>query len=167
MIRKQSADKKRETTPERAYEKLAALCSRSEKCEDDARRLMIRWEIAPDKRDEIVEKLVKEKYIDNGRYARAFVEDKLRFSGWGRYKIKSALRAKQIDGDIIDEAIAEFDEPDASSDRLRQMLEEKMRRTTAKNNYDMKGKLLRFAASRGFSFDEAIGAIEAVMGDDE
>lgn len=150
-------------TPEQALARLTELCSRSEKCEDDARRLMTRWKIEASAQDEIVSLLLKERYIDEERYTRAFVEDKLRFSGWGTYKIKAALRAKHIDAASIDAALEEFSDGDESHDRLMAILSEKLRHTVAEDNYRLKGKLLRFASSRGFGYEEAMRVIDELV----
>ena len=150
-------------TPEQALTRLTELCSRSEKCVDDIRRLMTRWQIEPDAQEEIVALLLKERYIDQKRYTRAFVEDKLRFSGWGGYKIKAALRAKHIDEELIEAALEEFADEEKAHDRLVAILSDKLRRTTAKDSYQLKGKLLRFASSRGFGFQEAMSVIDELV----
>ncbi len=154
---------KREVTPSEAADKLMALCSRGEKCCFDAIRLMTRWGVDAQAQREVVDMLVAQRYIDQERYTRAFVEDKIRFSGWGDYKIRAALRAKRIDDELIDAALELFSDNDERHHRLVEMLSYKKRSISAKNDYDLKGKLLRFAASRGFGYDEAMNAIEEVI----
>ena len=83
-------------TPPEALHRSAALCSSSEHCIADIREKLSRWGIGePDART-IVERLVQERFIDEGRYAIAFAKDKFRFSGWGRIKIRYALQQKRI-----------------------------------------------------------------------
>ena len=68
-------------TPPEALHRAAALCSSSEHCIADIREKLSRWGIGePDART-IVERLVQERFIDEGRYAIAFAKDKFRFSG--------------------------------------------------------------------------------------
>lgn len=150
-------------TPDQALTRLTELCSRSERCADDARRLMTRWKIEPEAQEEIVTLLQRERYINHERYTRAFVEDKLRFSGWGAYKIKAALRAKHIDDASIDAALEEFGDCDEAHDRLVAILSDKLRRTDAEDSYRLKGKLLRFASSRGFGYEEAMRVIDELV----
>ena len=74
---------KRTRTPEQALKALMRLASRAEKSSGDAMRLMAGWGVEPSQRRAVLEKLVGMKFIDDRRYAEAFVRDKMRFSGWG------------------------------------------------------------------------------------
>ena len=77
---------KRAKTPEQALAALMRLCARAEKSQDDARRLMRGWGLAEREGEQVLARLVRDRFIDDGRYAEAFVRDKLRLSGWGEYK---------------------------------------------------------------------------------
>ena len=128
-------------TPPEALHRAAALCSSSEHCIADIREKLSRWGIGePDART-IVERLVQERFIDEGRYAIAFAKDKFRFSGWGRIKIRYALQQKRIgNSDIVNEAY---------TTRLADLLEKKSRSINDEDVEVRRSKLLRFAASRG------------------
>ena len=67
-------------TEQEAYLQLAAICAQAEHCEQEMRDKMKRWEIDAATQDSIIARLVKERYIDNERYARAFVKDKIRYN---------------------------------------------------------------------------------------
>ena len=88
---------RRTKSPEQALASLMRLCARAEKCESDARRLLRGWGIGEEEASRIVERLIRDRFIDDGRYAAAFVREKLRLSGWGEYKIRAALTRKGID----------------------------------------------------------------------
>ena len=104
---------------------------------------------------QVVDKLVDERFVDNARYADAFVRDKLRFSGWGRRRIVNALRAKQISLEVISSLEHYFvDEED--SERLTEMLEKKARQVKARNAYDLRDKLVRFGLYRGFELEKLL-----------
>ena len=100
---------KRDKTPEQAYAALIRLCARSEKSSGDALRLMQRWGVKPSARQGVLQKLLADRFIDDNRYAEAFVRDKIRLSGWGARKIRTSLRLKGIAAAIIDEALARLD----------------------------------------------------------
>ena len=74
------------------------LCARAEKSQDDARRLMRGWGLAEREGEQVLARLVRDRFIDDGRYAEAFVRDKLRLSGWGEYKIRTACSASVSTG---------------------------------------------------------------------
>ena len=101
--------KKKVKTPEQALAALMRLCARAEKSQEDARRLMRGWGLAERDAKGVLAKLVRDRFIDDARYAGAFVREKLRLSGWGEYKIRTALQRKRIDRALIDAALAEAD----------------------------------------------------------
>ena len=88
--------KKRDKTPDEALAALMRLCARAERSEEDARRLMTRWGVAPADRERVLERLRRDRFIDDARYAEAFVREKINLSGWGARKIADALHRKRI-----------------------------------------------------------------------
>ena len=101
---------KKEITEQEAYLQLAALCAQAEHCQQEMRDKMRRWEVDETAQNRIVARLVKERYIDDERYARAFVKDKIRYNKWGRRKVQQALWLKHIDADIQQRVLDEIDE---------------------------------------------------------
>lgn len=158
---------KRDKTPEQAYAALIRLCARSEKSSGDALRLMQRWGVEPSARQGVLQKLLADRFIDDNRYAEAFVRDKIRLSGWGARKIRTSLRLKGIAAAIIDEALARLD-PANQSERLRTQLEKKLRLTRYKDTYDLKTKLIRYGLSLGYDYDAVLDAAgELIQTNDE
>lgn len=153
---------KREKTPEQALRSLMNLCVKAERSEFDVRRLLERWGIAAEERQRIVDALVRERFVDNRRYAEAYVREKVRFSGWGRFKIRAALRAKRIDESIIEEALGQVDGA-SMREKLEHRLRIKMDRTKARDEYDLRGKLLRYGAGLGFDTDMVLEVVEHLL----
>ena len=143
---------KKEMTEQDAYLQLATLCAQAEHCEQEMRDKMKRWEIDETAQNRIIDRLVKERYIDNERYARAFVKDKIRYNKWGRRKVQQALWMKRIDNDIQQRVLDEIDDKEYL-DVLRPLLKQKRKSTKAANDYELNQKLVRFALGRGFTFD--------------
>jgi len=143
---------KKEMTEQEAYLQLATLCAQAEHCEQEMRDKMKRWEIDETVQNRIIDRLVKERYIDNERYARAFVKDKIRYNKWGRRKVQQALWMKRIDNDIQQRVLDEIDDKEYL-DVLRSLLKQKRKSTKAANDYELNQKLVRFALGRGFTFD--------------
>lgn len=134
------------------YSRAAAICSRTEKCSSEIRNSISDWGADEELTDKIIRKLIEEKFIDDTRYATSYVKDKFRFNKWGRIKLSYLLRQKGISSENISEALLCIDDDDYY-ETLTQLLLEKERKTTAKNLYDKKAKLLRFAQSHGFESD--------------
>lgn len=139
-------------TPQQALARLQNLCSRGEKCIADVRQKLITWQIDAEDSAEIIKVLVEDKYIDEERYATAFVRDKSRFSHWGALKIQAALKAKRIPDDIIKTALKELDELNYE-DELQDILAKKAKTIKAADTNDLKTKLIRFGLSRGFEYN--------------
>ena len=143
---------KKEMTEQEAYLQLAALCAQAEHCQQEIRDKMRRWELDETVQNRILARLVKERYIDDERYARAFVKDKIRYNKWGRRKVQQALWQKHIDSDVQQRVLDEIDEKEYL-DVLRPLLKQKRKSIKAASDYEQNQKLVRFALGRGFSFD--------------
>ena len=143
---------KKDMTEQEAYLQLAALCAQAEHCQQEMRDKMRRWELDETVQNRIVTRLVKERYVDDERYARAFVKDKIRYNKWGRRKVQQALWQKHIDADIQQRVLDEIDEKEYL-DILRPLLKQKRKSIKAESDYELNQKLIRFALGRGFGFD--------------
>ncbi|SFW39497.1 regulatory protein [Prevotellaceae bacterium HUN156] len=135
-----------------AYLTLAALCAQAEHCQYEMLEKMRRWELDDEAQARVMQRLVSERYVDDERYARAFVKDKVRYNKWGRRKVEQALWQKHIDEDIRQQVLDEIDDEEYIS-VLRPLLKQKRRSTKAANDYQLNQKLMRFALGRGFTFD--------------
>lgn len=156
------APKNRERKPksaQQALQSLMRLCARSEKSSGDALRLMQQWQVPHTERQGVLERLVKERFIDDGRYAEAYVREKSRLSGWGARKIAMQLRQKGVSQAIIDEALGQLDS-NVELPRLVDKLRRKIRTTKYTSDYELRGKLMRYALSLGFDYDIAQRAVE-------
>ena len=143
---------KKEMTEQEAYLQLTALCAQAEHCQQEIRDTMSRWELDETIQNRIVARLIKERYIDDERFARAFVKDKIRYNKWGRRTVQQALWLKHIDSDIQQRVLDEIDEKEYL-DVLRPLLKQKRKSIKAESDYELNQKLVRFALGRGFGFD--------------
>ena len=139
-------------TEQEAYLTLAALCAQAEHCQHEMLEKMRRWEVPETVQARVMAKLIKERYVDDERYAQAFVKDKIRYNKWGRRKVEQGLWQKRIDEDIRKRVLDEVDDNEYL-DVLRPLLKQKRKTIKAKNDYELNQKLMRFAMGRGFTFD--------------
>lgn len=142
----------KQKTEQEAYLTLAALCAQAEHCQWEMVEKMRKWEIPEEAQARIMERLVKERYVDDERFARAFAKDKVRYNKWGRRKVEQALWQKHIDEDIRKNVLNEIDDEEYLS-VLRPLLKQKRKSIKAQNDYELNQKLMRFALDRGFTFD--------------
>ena len=143
---------KKEITEQDAFLQLATLCAQAEHCEKEMRDKLKRWEIEESAQDRIIQRLINERYIDDERYARAFVKDKIRYNKWGRRKVQQGLWLKHIAPEIQQRILDEIDENEYL-DVLRPLLRQKRKTIKAQNDYELNQKLVRFALGRGFTYD--------------
>ena len=137
-------------TYDQALNRAASLCSQSERCPGDIFTKAQSWGLTEPEAARLVGYLTSEGFLDEARFALAFVSDKFRFEQWGRVKISYALRAKGIDDSLIDEAIDEKIDPDDYLATCADLLSKKMRSLDLPLSLADRARLLRFAAQRGF-----------------
>ena len=142
----------KQRTEQDVFLTLAALCAQGEHCQYEMLEKMRRWEVDDAVQARVMQRLVDERYIDEERFARAFVKDKVKYNKWGRRKVEQALWAKHIDDALAREVLDDIDDA-AYVDILRPMLRQKRKSTTAKNDYELNMKLMKWAIGRGFTMD--------------
>lgn len=143
---------KKEKTEEEAFLQLASLCANAEHCQYEMLEKMKRWELSDEAQARVMARLIEERYVDDRRYARAFVKDKICYNKWGRRKVQQGLWMKRIDKEIQDEVLDEIDEKEYL-DVLKPLLKQKRKSIKANSDYELNQKLVRFAYGRGFTFD--------------
>jgi regulatory protein len=143
----------KEITEQQALNKLMTLCARSEHSSGEMLQKMRLWGLSDEAQARIMERLTNERFVDDERYTRAFVNDKIKYNQWGRRKIEQALWAKGISRDIQKSVLDEVDEEEYIK-VLRPLLKSKERSISARNEFERQMKLIRFAQSRGFSMEQ-------------
>lgn len=135
---------KREWSMAELQSKAEAYCAQAEHCVSEMRDKLRVWGATSAQTDEVIECLINEKYIDEARYCRAFVHDKLLYQGWGRMKMRAALQAKHLPGAYIAAAMEDIDE----SEYFR-ILEKVVQKKKGSPE-----QVIRFCMQRGFALNE-------------
>ena len=129
--------------------KAMALCSRREYCPEDIRLKLESWGVSEDDAGRVIGILIKENFLNENRYAEAFVKDKFNYNKWGKVKIAAHLKMKQIPTGIVRSALGSIDD-ELYRRTLGDLIVSHRRSVKSKNQYDLKGKLLRYGLSKGF-----------------
>lgn len=152
----------------KVLDNLRRQCSRREYCTSDIRKKIsdayAKASVVDctleDALSSIVESLVKDRYLSDSRYAAAFARDKASLSGWGEAKIRYMLAGKGVSKDVISEALRQVDGQGAAV-RLERLLGVKY--NALREDPQCKLKLLRYALSRGYSYDEVSGLVDKIV----
>lgn len=144
--------------------KMADLCARSEQCAFDiARKLRLKG-LTEDETEIVLSQLERRKFLDSSRFARSFANDKMRFSGWGRVKIRVGLLQKRIPEADIAAALEELDEVEYEN-ILMNAARAKAHRLDL-SDYATRVKLMRSLMSRGFTSSEVSRAVTALRNEE-
>lgn len=152
---------KQPLTPNQAFNRAAAMCARSEQSSGDMRGKLVKWGLGSSDTDQVLSQLIEQGFINDERYARAFVKDKFAFNGWGRVKIAYQLRQKGISTELITDALTVIDE-DQYRQRLIDLLSAKWRSVNHNDARAVWAAMMRFAASRGFETAIAAQCVKQV-----
>lgn len=144
-----------------ALERLRHLCSRGEKSPKEIEDKLRLWEYEGDYLY-IIGVLTEENFMNEERFATSYVNDKVKYSKWGKVKIRFHLKNKGISNDVIDKYLGGFPEEDYASIMQSEMLK-KNKALVEEDPYKRKQKLLAFGQQRGFEIDKLIRLVEDLM----
>lgn len=146
----------------KALSRMANLCARREYCVFDIETKLKRYNLDKETIEKIITRLIKEKYIDEVRYTRGFIKDKIRFNRWGKTKIEFALRQKRVPEDIVAEAFLDYTDEELNNS-LQDLLQAKWKTIKGDSDYEKRNKLIRFGLSRGFEMNNILKCIKNIQ----
>ena len=136
-------------TPDQVLDKMAKYCAYQERCVKDVTDKLKTFDIPQEARDEIIDYLLDNRFVNDERFARSFVRGKVNQSGWGLNKIRFHLMQKGIAKEFIDEALGQADE-EVYRQRLIDVLKVKAKNVKAETDFEKKRKLAAYAMQKGF-----------------
>ena len=92
---------------ENLYAKISRYCAYQERSSGEVRQKLRLLGADSQTAQKLLQRLADDNFINEERFARAYVRGKFRINGWGRLKIKNGLRAKGVDENLIRTALAE------------------------------------------------------------
>ena len=136
-------------TPDQVLDKMAKYCAYQERCVKEVTDKLKTFEISEKDREDILNYLIDNRFVNNERFANAFVRGKINQSGWGLNKIRFHLTQKGIDKELIDAALEAFDQ-EVYRQRLIEVLQTKAKTVKAPNEFEKNRKLAAYAIQKGF-----------------
>lgn len=137
------------------YQALGQLARRM-RSEWELRDYLKRKEYAPEIIDYVIEWLREYGYVDDKKFADAWVANRRLLKATSTRRLRQELQQKRLSGDVIDEAIAE-DETDE-----RQVLRDLIERKQKQTKYQDKLKLMQYLSRQGFNYDDIKSVLDEV-----
>lgn len=145
----------------KVLDRLQSQCVKREYCRSDIfRKALTAFEGDREAAERLVNELVRDRFVDDARYAAAFAREKARLSGWGPVKISFALSGKGISKAVIGEALKEVD-PDEADSRMTAVLETKYK--SLKGDPQEKFKLIKFGLTRGYDYEKIAPVVDEIL----
>ena len=101
---------KKSLTKEQVYQKLRHYCAYQDRCHSEVKSKAYSFGLRKPEVEELTSKLIEENCLNEERFAKAFAGGKFRIKQWGRIKIRSELKNKQISYYCIAAALDEIDD---------------------------------------------------------
>jgi len=133
--------------------KMEHYCAYQERCHQDVVQKLRSFAIPQQEKDEIIVALIESNYLNEERFARAFVKGKHSQKKWGKTRLKFELKKREISNYLIEKALYEIDldEYDATFN----LLSEKIWLSTSESNAMKKRKKCAdFLLRKGYESDK-------------
>ena len=135
---------------EKALDKIVNYCSYQERSHSEVREKLFSFGLYKEQVEELITYLIGENYLNEGRYAMAFAGGKFRMKGWGRIKIRYALKQHRISEFCIKNAIATIDEKEYL-EKLKKLFSEKISQLSKEKNLFVRNKkLMGYLQQKGY-----------------
>lgn len=152
---------KKTLTPGQAKVKIAAFCAYQERSQQEVRDKLYGYGLYQDEVEELISIMITENFLNEERFAEAYVRDKFHLKKWGRLKIEQGLKQHQLSPNCIKLGMREID-AEAYWNTLVELTEKKWATTRESDDFKKKAKIHRFLISRGFEYDLVSNALQEV-----
>ncbi|TCV09622.1 regulatory protein [Sphingobacterium alimentarium] len=143
---------KKKYTPKQAKLKMESFCAYQERAQQEVRDKLYTWGLHSEDVENIIAELITENFLNEERFAKAFVRGKFRIKKWGKVKIIQHLKAKRISSPLIKIALREID-LDEYEENLDTLIQKKIGSQADSLSLSEKAKLMRYLQSKGYEND--------------
>ena len=146
-------------TKQQALVKAESYCAYQERAQQEVRNKLYEWGLHSNEVEPIIAELIEQNFLNEERFSYAYTLGKFRIKGWGKIKIKQALRLKRISEKLIQKSLNKIDDTDYIHN-LESILEKKSRTISEKDPYKKQYKLTQYALSKGYEKDLIFDALK-------
>jgi regulatory protein len=154
--------KKIRLTPGQALPRIQHFCAYQERCHQEVRDKLYAYSLGKEDVENIIATLISDNYLNEERFAQAFVSGKFRMKKWGRTKILQQLKLKKISEYCIKKGMQEID-PDEYDRVMRDVAEKKLKSIKGLHPVLKQKKVALYLISRGFESDLSWDLVKVLM----
>lgn len=144
--------RKKKYTPEIAWLKIARWCAYQERSQQEVRDKLYEYGLHSKDVELLISRLISDNFLNEERFAIAFAGGKFRQLGWGKVKIKAALKQKKVSDYCLRKGMASISDKDYAM-MLEKVIAKRAREEKEKNPMKRMYKLAQYAISRGYESD--------------
>lgn len=137
-------------TAEQALEALQHYCAYQDRCHKEAREKLYELGYGGEPAEEIIVDLIRDKYLDEERFARSYARGKFKMKRWGRYRIRNELKQRQISAYCIKKAMTEIDDAEYFDTLCRELERRNEIEKPGQHPYLRRRRLADYMVKRGF-----------------
>lgn len=141
--------------------KLSSYCAYQERAQSEVLQKLLDLGATDDQSQYIIQELISMNFINEERFARVFTMSKFRAKKWGKYKITTHLRSKNISQDIINNSLSEIPESEYI-ECIVQLVQKKEKSLHREESFTKKRKILNYMLSKGFETDLVLEACSKI-----
>lgn len=140
---------KKRHTPEEALPKAQKYCAYQERCHQEVRNKLYELGLYPNEVEEVIMKLIEQNFVNEERFAIAYVGGKFRVKKWGRNKILQELKLRQISDYCIRQAMKEIPDRDYIK-TLQSLIAKKEKEVRESNLFKKRQKIAKYLITKGY-----------------
>ena len=142
-----------------ALAKAEHYCAYQERSQYEIRNKLYEWGLWTADVEDIISELILTNFLNEERFAKAYVSGKFNINKWGKIKIKQGLRLKKVPEKMITRALNGIDEDDYLK-TLLDCAEKKLRTISEKDAFKRKHKLITHLLTRGFENNSILDVLK-------
>lgn len=142
-------ERKKTLTPNQAKLRAESYCAYQERSQQEVRDKLYNWGLHLEDVEQIISDLISSNFLNEERFAKAFVLGKFRIKGWGKIKIQQHLKAKRVSVPLIKIALQQIDLDDYEQ-KLKDLIQRKVGDKLSQLSLTERAKLVRYLQSKGY-----------------
>jgi len=136
-------------TVDEATKLLENYCAYQERCHKEIEQKLYDIKMIPEAKEQIILHLIQHNFLNEERFAKAFVRGKFSIKNWGKQRIINELKFRNISTYNINTALKEIDD-DQYLKTLQKLAEKKLPLIKESNAFKKSSKLVNYLISKGF-----------------